>query len=449
MPVAPKPVAPGSGPDAPDAPEAPDAPASTQALADSAPPPRRRCRRRRRSSASPGSARMRRRCRRSAPSRPSRPRPVVSNRSSRDCARARPDSGADAGASRAGRASAPMSRTSRADTGEPSTRRRCARSFLRPLGVAGRGRVAGVPALVAHRRAGCWRSSRLAKARSSRGDWPAVRRACSGTNGTLKVESKPMGAQVKIDGEVKGVTPLSLSLAGGAHVMEIAAGAEPRVIPITVTRRADARAVRRAGGRLRARPPVDSVVARRCDGAARRPAARRDAARAPRRGGRRPRARARSQGPARSGRRVSVATGITTTVNLPMNAGRAGRSMPPACCRRRRRPPGMVLVQVPFEMQVFEGEHAARRERQPPVAAAGPARARSRQRDAVVPRAGHASRSSPARRAASRSRCPKGTVHLNATPWAEVWVDGEKVGDTPMGNLRADHRAARDRLQAP
>ena len=30
---------------------------------------------------------------------------------------------------------------------------------------------------------------------------------------------------------------------------------------------------------------------------------------------------------------------------------------------------------------------------------------------------------------------PKGTAHLNATPWAEVWVDGEKVGETPLGNL--------------
>ena len=24
---------------------------------------------------------------------------------------------------------------------------------------------------------------------------------------------------------------------------------------------------------------------------------------------------------------------------------------------------------------------------------------------------------------------------LNAIPWAEVWIDGEKVGDTPIGNL--------------
>jgi len=30
---------------------------------------------------------------------------------------------------------------------------------------------------------------------------------------------------------------------------------------------------------------------------------------------------------------------------------------------------------------------------------------------------------------------PKGIVNLNATPWAEVWVDGQRVGETPIGNL--------------
>jgi hypothetical protein len=30
---------------------------------------------------------------------------------------------------------------------------------------------------------------------------------------------------------------------------------------------------------------------------------------------------------------------------------------------------------------------------------------------------------------------PKGTLALNASPWAEVWVDGERVGETPIGNV--------------
>jgi hypothetical protein len=29
---------------------------------------------------------------------------------------------------------------------------------------------------------------------------------------------------------------------------------------------------------------------------------------------------------------------------------------------------------------------------------------------------------------------PKGAIALNATPWAEVWVDGDKIGDTPIGS---------------
>jgi eukaryotic-like serine/threonine-protein kinase len=30
---------------------------------------------------------------------------------------------------------------------------------------------------------------------------------------------------------------------------------------------------------------------------------------------------------------------------------------------------------------------------------------------------------------------PTGTVHVNAVPWAEVWIDGKRVGETPIGNL--------------
>ena len=32
-------------------------------------------------------------------------------------------------------------------------------------------------------------------------------------------------------------------------------------------------------------------------------------------------------------------------------------------------------------------------------------------------------------------RPPMGSIAINAIPWAEVWVDGEKAGDTPIGNF--------------
>jgi hypothetical protein len=31
---------------------------------------------------------------------------------------------------------------------------------------------------------------------------------------------------------------------------------------------------------------------------------------------------------------------------------------------------------------------------------------------------------------------PRGSVSLNAVPWAEVWIDGQKVGETPLANLK-------------
>jgi hypothetical protein len=31
---------------------------------------------------------------------------------------------------------------------------------------------------------------------------------------------------------------------------------------------------------------------------------------------------------------------------------------------------------------------------------------------------------------------PRGAVNLNASPWAEVWVDGRKIGDTPIANIQ-------------
>jgi hypothetical protein len=30
---------------------------------------------------------------------------------------------------------------------------------------------------------------------------------------------------------------------------------------------------------------------------------------------------------------------------------------------------------------------------------------------------------------------PMSLVHVNAVPWAEVWIDGRAVGETPIGNL--------------
>jgi hypothetical protein len=53
--------------------------------------------------------------------------------------------------------------------------------------------------------------------------------------GELVVQSRPPGATVSIDGSKRGVTPLTVSLKSGAHVLEVQIGkSEPRVIPLTI-----------------------------------------------------------------------------------------------------------------------------------------------------------------------------------------------------------------------
>jgi PEGA domain len=40
------------------------------------------------------------------------------------------------------------------------------------------------------------------------------------------------------------------------------------------------------------------------------------------------------------------------------------------------------------------------------------------------------------RTSATKVDLPSGVLSINAQPWAEVWIDGERVGETPIGNLK-------------
>ena len=52
--------------------------------------------------------------------------------------------------------------------------------------------------------------------------------------GTLTVNTTPTGAQVVVDGEPRGVTPLDLALQAGAHVVVLRGAGDPRTIPVTI-----------------------------------------------------------------------------------------------------------------------------------------------------------------------------------------------------------------------
>jgi hypothetical protein len=68
--------------------------------------------------------------------------------------------------------------------------------------------------------------------------WYWSRPAAAGPSageGELVVTSRPEAAQVIVDGSARGVTPLTVTLSAGAHVVEVRAGkGEPRVIPLMI-----------------------------------------------------------------------------------------------------------------------------------------------------------------------------------------------------------------------
>jgi hypothetical protein len=257
--------------------------------------------------------------------------------------------------------------------------------------------------------------------------------APSASEGLVKIESKPVGAQIKVDGETKGATPLSLPLRAGAHVIEIGAGGEPRVIPITVNAGETlAQYVELSSGggfghlALTSEPAGATVL---LDGQPRgvAPLDLQDV----------------TPGEhelvldlngARVRRVITVTGGTSTTIAVPMS----GASAVPASALPVAEAPapttGAIAVQVPFEMQVFEGAALLGVTSRKLTLSPGPHDLRIvsdtlefKTSAHVEVVAGHTTR--------VPVTLPKGVIHLNATPWAEVWIDGEKIGETPIGNL--------------
>ena len=55
------------------------------------------------------------------------------------------------------------------------------------------------------------------------------------TSGTLTIATEPTGAQVIVDGEPRGLTPVTSTLPPGPHRVELVGEGEPRSIPVTIT----------------------------------------------------------------------------------------------------------------------------------------------------------------------------------------------------------------------
>ena len=140
-------------------------------------------------------------------------------------------------------------------------------------------------------------------------------------------------------------------------------------------------------------------------------------------------------------RATDLAVGSTGLQNSEPAQARDRPASPDARTEQVRAPApapqrtGGIRIQSPIELEVFEGDRrlgssavgivsasAGRHELDLVNSALG-----FRHRQSVEVRGGQV--------VSLTVTPPNGRVNINAAPWAEVWIDGKSVGETPIGNL--------------
>jgi hypothetical protein len=242
------------------------------------------------------------------------------------------------------------------------------------------------------------------------------------TNGMLSVQTTPPGVAIFVDGESRGNTPARISVSAGSHILELRGRGVPRVIPVSVTAGAEVSQYLElpetpAAGSLlvQSDPPGARVTV---DGVAHGIAPVSVADLAP--GDHEVVLQAQGGAPVRQ--RVVIQAGVTSSVLAPVAAVQGPVS-------------GWLSVKAPVTMEIKEGGRLLGTTDSDRLMMSAGRHEVELVNDTLGYRATKIVQIAPGKVAPLAIELPQGTIHLNALPWAEVWIDGRRVGETPIGNL--------------
>jgi hypothetical protein len=241
--------------------------------------------------------------------------------------------------------------------------------------------------------------------------------------GTLSLQSNPPGVAVFVDGVARGNTPARLSLAAGSHIVELRGRGVPRVIPVTVTAGAEASQYLElpetpsSGSLLVQSDPAGAHVT--VDGVDHGVAPVSVADLAP---GDHEIVLQAEGGPAVR-QHVVIQAGVTSSVLAPVSTALAGPVS------------GWLSVKAPVAIEVRENGRLIGTTDSDRIMMAVGRHEVELVNDTLGYRATRAIQVPPGKVAAINVELPLGVVNVNASPWAEVWIDGRRVGETPIGNL--------------
>jgi hypothetical protein len=242
--------------------------------------------------------------------------------------------------------------------------------------------------------------------------------------GTLVVNTNPSGVAVVIDGSPRGATPLTASLAPGAHTLELViTETERRTIPVTIT----------AGGQVsqffelpKTVPGVGRLLVRSEPSGARVTVDGHVFGRAP----------VTVEGLTPGSHlvvlendlgaikeAVNIEAGATASLVVPMNAPQGAPLS------------GWISVSAPADVQLFENGKLLGSSRVDRIMVTAGRHDLEIVNEALGFRGTQTVNVAPGQVTTIRPEWPKGAIAFNALPWADVFVDGKLIGETPIGNI--------------
>jgi hypothetical protein len=241
--------------------------------------------------------------------------------------------------------------------------------------------------------------------------------------GTLSVQTNPPGVPVFVDGVAKGGTPARISLSAGSHILELRGRGVPRVIPVNVAAGAEASQYLElpetpsTGSLLVQSEPAGARVS--IDGVEHGAAPVNVADLAP--GEHEIVLQADGGSPVKQ--KVVIQAGVTASILAPVTTASAGPVS------------GWIAVKSPVTVEVRENGRLIGTSDTDKIMMATGRHDVELVNDTLGYRATRAIQVPPGKVAAIALEMPQGTININASPWAEVFIDGRRAGETPIGNL--------------
>lgn len=248
--------------------------------------------------------------------------------------------------------------------------------------------------------------------------------SAAASGGSLRIESDPPGAEVRLNGAAKGATPLSLSVPAGNYSLTVQKGSNIKELPVSVTSGATtvhhitwadtpAAAPAETGHLSVATDPAGSEVL--IDGEVRgiAPLTLRNL-------------------PVGQHRVVVRARGTSYTRTVQIDAGTTASLF---FGGSQAAVPGSIALASPVPVQVFQDGRLIGTSDMDRIMLPAGEHVLELSADSVGFRTTRSVRVTAGQTVALPVELPRAPLSINAVPWAEVFIDGTRVGETPLGNL--------------